>query len=199
MHRPLLQLSPLPDAVMASWWAMVNSSGSPSRIEVTTTTSAALRRYGKPVFQPLQSSIPLARAFVTANWVARKVVEHGGENGFLRTSELHTSVRRDFQDTDFGMVKSTSSFNPGHQAPCCHILSVLHPWSPPAGGTRPPTSRWHTAVKPAHCRQVKAASRRHTNNVKAAHQQRQGGTPKPRWCAAMTSARCWCAAMTSVF
>jgi hypothetical protein len=72
-----------------------------------TSTAAPLDEIWKAclsTFAELDSAT-IARAFVTANRVARKVVEHGGENGFLRTSELHTSVRRDFQDTDFGIVK----------------------------------------------------------------------------------------------
>jgi hypothetical protein len=64
------------------------------------------------VAEAVLSNIPLATiacGFILANHVAAKVIASNGSNSFLLQSwDFHHGVRKDFQDTPFGVPKKTS-------------------------------------------------------------------------------------------
>ena len=53
-------------------------------------------------------SAQIARGFILANRVAKKVIEHEGDNTSLQNSEFHSSVRNDFHNTNHGVVRKKS-------------------------------------------------------------------------------------------
>jgi hypothetical protein len=53
-------------------------------------------------------SAEIARGFILAYRIAKKVIECGGENAFLQKQEFHSGVRADFYDTNYGVAKKTS-------------------------------------------------------------------------------------------
>jgi hypothetical protein len=50
----------------------------------------------------------IARGFILANRVSAKVIASNGSNSFLQSRDFHCGVRKDFQDTPFGVLKKTS-------------------------------------------------------------------------------------------
>jgi hypothetical protein len=52
-------------------------------------------------------SAEIARGFILAYRIAKKVIECGGENTFLQKQEFHSGVRADFYDTPQGVAKKT--------------------------------------------------------------------------------------------
>jgi hypothetical protein len=52
-------------------------------------------------------SAEIARGFILAYRIAKKVIECGGENAFLQKQEFHSGVRADFYDTNYGVAKKT--------------------------------------------------------------------------------------------
>jgi hypothetical protein len=49
----------------------------------------------------------IARGFILAYRIAKKVIDCGGENTFLQKQEFHSRVREDFYDTPHGVSKKT--------------------------------------------------------------------------------------------
>jgi hypothetical protein len=56
-------------------------------------------------------SAEIARGFMLAYHIAKKVIESGGENAFLQKQEFHSRVRADFFDTLYGVGKKTRVVN----------------------------------------------------------------------------------------
>ena len=54
-------------------------------------------------------SAKIARGFMHGYRILEKVVEHRGNNEFLRTKDFHTGVREDYYDTDKGIKKVIKS------------------------------------------------------------------------------------------
>jgi hypothetical protein len=52
-------------------------------------------------------SAEIARGFILAYRIAKKVIDCGGENTFLQKQEFHSRVREDFYDTPYGVSKKT--------------------------------------------------------------------------------------------
>jgi hypothetical protein len=52
-------------------------------------------------------SAEIARGFISAYRIAKKVIDCGGENAFLQKQEFHSRVREDFYDTPYGVSKKT--------------------------------------------------------------------------------------------
>ena len=53
-------------------------------------------------------SASIARGFILANRIAKKVIDNKGSNTFLQKKDFHSGVRRDFQNTATGVVKRTN-------------------------------------------------------------------------------------------
>ena len=58
----------------------------------------------KRVWEDLNSA-SIARGFILANRITKKVIEYGGRNTFLQESTFHSAVREDFADTRHGVKK----------------------------------------------------------------------------------------------
>ena len=56
------------------------------------------------VWRDLESST-IARGFILANRIAKKVIDYKGSNTFLQQKDFHTGVRQDFQSVSNGVVK----------------------------------------------------------------------------------------------
>ena len=63
-------------------------------------TSAA-----EKVWQDLPACL-ISRGFIHVWRLLKKVIKHKGDNKFLRTNEFHCNVRRDFTDTQWGVVRN---------------------------------------------------------------------------------------------
>jgi hypothetical protein len=61
-------------------------------------------RTAENVWRTLDSA-KIARGFVLAHRIAKKVIDNGSSNTFLQTSDFHSGVRRDFVDTPKGIKK----------------------------------------------------------------------------------------------
>jgi hypothetical protein len=57
------------------------------------------------VWRNLHSAATIARGFVFAHQILDKVIQHNGSNAFLRSKEFHSSVRKDFQSTEKGIMR----------------------------------------------------------------------------------------------
>ena len=58
------------------------------------------------VWSDLPSS-EIARGYILAYRIGRKVIQHKGDNTFLQTKDFHSQVRTDFFDTATGVKKKT--------------------------------------------------------------------------------------------
>ena len=58
----------------------------------------------KEVWKNLPSA-SIARGFILVHRIAKKVISSGGANTFLQEKEFHSHVRRDFLNTETGVVK----------------------------------------------------------------------------------------------
>ena len=52
-------------------------------------------------------SASIARGFVLAYRIAKKVIQYGGDNTFLQKQDFHSNVRSDFYNTPSGIAKKT--------------------------------------------------------------------------------------------
>ena len=50
----------------------------------------------------------IAHGCVLAYRILKKVIDSGGSNQFLRMKDFHSDVRKDFKDTDTGVVKKVN-------------------------------------------------------------------------------------------
>ena len=62
----------------------------------------------KIVWQQLESSV-IARGFILAYRISKKVISNGGSNTFLQQPEFHSSVLADFMDTHNGVKKRVNA------------------------------------------------------------------------------------------
>jgi hypothetical protein len=88
-------------------------------LQIFNNTEADTDRIWKIALEIWQgiSSAMIARAFLLAYRIMRKIIETNGDTDWLKNGAPHCNVRRDYYDTDRGVMKTTDVVEVGEDEP----------------------------------------------------------------------------------